>query len=146
MSESSELGTIETGGLKTRDSNLYRIDRLHYWLTLEGSSFLLVLAGGFVPIGIVLVCLICAAGAFLPYMVKVLYQEKRHGWIVGLAVLSGIEACLLLLPIKEMLFRTVVLMYLPLLMFYGYCWALRFAVGQWLLELREETGIRTRKS
>jgi hypothetical protein len=115
-------------------SNQMKLTRLHYWLTLEGSSgvgFLGLLAG--VPFVPVLLILGLAALAFAPFLLKVLIQMRHWGWVTAFAIMVGVPCILWFFPVENPILSVIVNL-LPLLMFYLFCWLLRTAVEEWIEE------------
>jgi predicted neutral ceramidase superfamily lipid hydrolase len=77
--------------------------------------------------------LIAAALVFTPYMLYVLYKEKRTGWISAFLILIILPLIVILvLPIETTLF--LMLSNIPLALFFLYCFILRFEVNSWIRE------------
>ena len=109
-------------------SKNYNVKRLQYWLTYELSSSILLLLNLFY--GVTIILAIIAAVAFTPFMLKILFQEKRFGWITFFCVLVMIPLVLVYLFFYESkLF--MVWKYIPLAAFYFYCFILRIAISDW---------------
>ena len=103
--------------------NLSRLSKvLNYQLS---TSFLFILwYGG----GLTLLAVTIAAILFSPYMLYVLYLEKKNGWIIFFVVL-------MLLPIIVIfLFAPLVLLFIPLALVYFYYFTLRLVVRDWIQE------------
>ena len=111
--------------LSTR--NLGRLSKI---LNYQLSTVVLYVASFFIPI---LFLAILAAVLFAPYMLFVLFQEKRYGWIIFFII-----SVLLPLFIDMLIFRTsdvyLILLSFPLALFYFYCFLLRFTVNDWIRE------------
>ena len=75
-----------------------------------------------------------AAFTFAPYLLWVLFKEKRWGWLSFFAVLVGVPT------VGAVLSQGSTAAFLDgaaLVAFYLYCLLLKHAVGQWLAEARE---------
>ncbi len=70
-----------------------RLDRLHSWLDYELSGGLLLLISFFFNFAFFVFLII--AILFTPFMLKILYQERKYGWILSF-VLFVISPSLLL--------------------------------------------------
>jgi len=69
-----------------------------------------------------------AAILFSPYMLYILYLEKKNGWIIFFVVM-------VLLPIIVIfLFAPLVLLFIPLALVYFYYFTLRLVVRDWIQE------------
>ena len=112
-----------------------RLQELHRWLTLEGSTCILGGTGFYFPMGIVFLVLKWGAILFTPFMLWRLYQLRKTGWIIGFVVFVGtpLVASFFLPRMSTFGFLTSMM---PLVVFYLYTWILRFQVGEWLEELR----------
>ena len=101
-------------------SSLSRV--LNYQLS---TTVLLILmyAGGFTLLGITV-----AAILFSPYMLYILYLEKKNGWIIFFVIL-------VLIPIITIiLFSVFELLFIPLALVYFYYFLLKFVVRDWIQE------------
>ncbi len=108
-----------------------RLRQLYRYLTVEASTLVLFFAWFIVPPAILLLILTALAVLFTPYMLTVLFLEKRYGWIAGFVLIVGGATAASLLPAKSPILD-VVLTWAPLFLFYGYCWSLRIAIADWL--------------
>lgn len=113
----------------------YRLQQLHRWLTVGGSSGAFAGAAFFLPYGIVFMMLKWSAVVFAPYMLWRLAQSRRYGWIAAFVLVVGLPLGFSLIAqpqgVSSFLFSI-----LPLLTFYTYTWLLRHSVGERLEELR----------
>ncbi|HEY9166744.1 MAG TPA: hypothetical protein VIS48_11340 [Candidatus Kryptonia bacterium] len=111
------------------------MSRLHYWLSYNRYTILLygggfvIPRGVFIPVSIIILTIL--AVTFAPYMLYVLYKNHNRGWIISFVVVVGIPTVLAFLSTGNVILDTG-LHYLPLLMFYAYCFVLRLAVGEWI--------------
>ena len=109
-------------------SKNYSVRRLQQGLDYELSTIMLMLLSWFWNIAIIL--MIIAAILFTPYMLKVLFEEKRYGWIIFFFLM-------VLLPASGAFFLNIdssykfVIELIPLALFYFYCFVLRIAIKDW---------------
>jgi hypothetical protein len=74
--------------------------------------------------------MILAAILFTPFMLKVLFEERRFGWIIYFIII-------VLIPVIAIYFFNFGLSYkpafqlIPLGTFYFYCFTLRLAIKDW---------------
>lgn len=90
-------------------------------------------------VGLMLFAITILAIPFSMYMVYVLYLYDKKGWIYGFLIMMGISFLPLLLVSNEGLLFTF-LKFTPLLSFVLYNMALKFKVGEWLMEIDFEQG------
>ena len=106
------------------------IDRLSGILNYHLSTIALYFLWFFSP---ALFLAVIAAVLFAPYMLFVLFREKRYGWITFFIVL-------VLLPVLiDVLFfyhtgAYLILLFLPLAFFYFYCFLLKITIQDWIQE------------
>jgi len=106
----------------------YNVRRLQQWLDYELSTLLLMLLSWFWNIALIL--MIIAAILFTPFMVKVLFEERRFGWIIFFFLLVLLPAsCSLLFDIGSS--YKFIIELIPLALFYFYCFVLRIAIKDW---------------
>ena len=111
------------------------LGRYQIWWIFE-SEFLTTLIIYFVSILAIL---------FAPYMLFVLFMNKKHGWLLFFVIIVGLPLALITHSTGNPLFD-IGLRYLPLVMFYLYCVLLRYSVADWMsdespigvLEIEEE--------
>lgn len=115
-------------------SDLHRLRRLHHWLTLEGWAGVGGLAGFWLPAGPLAALLSAAAVGFTPVLVHALWTLGRRGWLLSFVVLVGgaLVASLAMPGVWGALRWAPVL-----LAFYGYTWALKLAVAEWVRQAEE---------
>ena len=117
--------------LEIEISNHYNIRRLKYWLNYSLSSPSLFFLGWFFHIAFFL--LAGAAIIFTPFMLKILFEERRFGW-------SALFIFLVLAPtiIVFIFFNRSVyfhlLEFVPLAFYYFYCFLLRLMIIDWFDE------------
>jgi hypothetical protein len=84
-------------------------------------------------LGTVLYLAIIAAILFAPFMLYVLFKEKRYGWIIFFIIIV-----LLPLLIDVLFFYHtnvyLILLFIPLALFYFYCFLLRITIRDWMQE------------
>jgi hypothetical protein len=120
--------------MQTYSYSHYRLKRLHYWLTLEGISGGLSIGFAYLTFGVVFAGLVVVALVGALFVLKTLYWEKRLTWILLFVLMVGVPFFLAFIPVENVVIRMILPLF-PLLMFYVYCWMLRHAVGQWLLDV-----------
>ena len=90
---------------------------------------ILMYAGGFTLLGITV-----AAILFSPYMLYVLYLEKKNGWIIFFIILVLIPIItIILFSVFELLFIPLALVYFYYF-YYFYYFLLKFIVRDWIQE------------
>ncbi len=104
---------------------------LEKWLDYElSASVLLFLSWMWV---ILLAIVILAVVALAPFMIKVLYEEKKYKWITSFFILIILPAVVIILVNADFLIK-VSLLNIPLVIFFLYCFALKFAVKGWIAD------------
>lgn len=114
--------------MRTEPRNNYNVMRLQQWLDYElstGMLFFLTYVWGSI-----LLLLIIAAILFTPFMLKVLFEERRCNWITYFLIIVVIPLIVSFLFNSGSTYR-VVLQYIPLGTFYFYCFTLRIAIKDW---------------
>lgn len=76
---------------------------------------------------------IIAAVLFTPYLLFVLFKEKRHGWITFFILLVLLPLFLVLLFTDDSMY-TGIAFNIVLAFFFLYCFLLKFSVKDWLHE------------
>lgn len=106
----------------------YNIRRLQQWLDYELSTIMLMLLSWFWKFTLILSIIV--AFLFTPFMLKVLFEERRFGWIIFFFLL-------VILPATGAFFLNIDSTYkfaielIPLGLFYFYCFILRLAIKDW---------------
>ncbi len=111
--------------------NVQEIDRLYYWLNYHRLTIFIYGATFYLPNEVVLAILIVLALIFAPYMLSVLYKNGKRGWLLAFAIIVGIPIGIAFIHSGNHSFD-VALHFFPLLMFYIYCYILRFSAGEWV--------------
>jgi hypothetical protein len=106
----------------------YNARRLQQWLDYELSSLLLMLLSWFWSFSIILLTL--AAILFTPFMLKILFDEKRYGWIIFFTLIVIIPAVTFFFILDDVSYKSIFEL-IPLALFYLYCFVLRLAVKDW---------------
>jgi len=107
----------------------YNLSRLKQWLDYELSTSTLILLSWFWNITIIVAAI--TAIIFTPFMLKILFEERRFGWIITFIIL-------VILPTGGILFIDNTLGYqyifggVILVLFYFYCFVLRFVIKDWM--------------
>jgi hypothetical protein len=107
--------------------NLERLSRI---LSYHISTASLYIASFFLP---VLPIAALAAVLFAPYMVYVLLQERKYGWITFFVLLILLP----ILPVVLFLRHSdyfLIFLSLPLAFFYFYCFLLKITIRDWIVE------------
>jgi hypothetical protein len=106
----------------------YNVRRLQQFLDYELSTSMLYFLKWFWSIAILL--MVIAAVLFTPYMLKVLFEEKKYGWIIFFIIIVVVPViCFLIIDIHSA-FQSV-LRLVTLALFYFYCFCLRMAIRGW---------------
>jgi hypothetical protein len=116
---------------KYSTANLENLRKLQKWLDFEISSSPMIFFSWFW--GILLFLTAILAVIFIPFMLKVLYQEKKFSWIIYFAILVLIPAITLNLITMDTNFRFFASA-IPLALFFFYCFTLKLAVRNWVVD------------
>jgi uncharacterized membrane protein len=127
MPTASTVPTLPEGD----SANDARLRTLYHLLTYHRLTFFVYWASFFCPPAMILSFLGLIALLFAPFMIKVLFEQGKKGWLVAFVVMVGVPLGLLLLPTSMPMIRLAML-YLPLGMFYLFCVLLRWAVADWI--------------
>ncbi len=111
--------------------NVEQIERLYYWLNYHRLTIFIYGATFFLPSGVVLGILIILALIVAPYTLSVLYKNGKRGWLLAFGIIVGIPAGAAFIHTGNHSFD-VALHFFPLLMFYFYCYILRYSAGEWV--------------
>lgn len=109
-------------------SKNYNVRRLQQWLDYELSTFILMLLSWFVHIALLLA--IIAAVIFTPFMLKVMFEERRFGWILFFFIMVILPAVVVLFFNIDLSYKYAIELIL-LALFYFYCFILRLAIKDW---------------
>ena len=106
----------------------YNLERLQTFLSYQLSgTFLFVLSFFW---GITLLLAVLAAIIFIPFMLKVLYQEERFGWIIFFCIIVLLPLIFFFIFLRDSNYLFVFGL-LSLAFFYMYCFILRLSIGDW---------------
>ena len=106
-------------------SKNHRLKRLHYWLKYELSSSSLLLLSWLGSLLILLAAF--AAIIFTPYMLTILFKEKKFGWITFFIISVLLPAVFIGIYFSGSDY-SYFLDIIPLVFFYFYCFLLRITV------------------
>ena len=107
----------------------FNLRRLSYWLNYSLSSITLFWLSFFFNIALIIFSI--AAIIFAPFMLKVLYEERKWGWIIFFIVIVVLPlATVFIFLFKTNYFQAIGL--IPLAFFYLYCFLLRLTIVDWL--------------
>lgn len=110
-----------------------RLVRLKSYLNYEISSSVLLILWFVQGIGFYL--MILAALVLLPLMIKVLFEQKKTGWLIFLSIIVLGSILLRLLRFTNPVVMMIITI-LPLIVFYFYCFALKWSIGDWIEDER----------
>jgi nitrogen fixation/metabolism regulation signal transduction histidine kinase len=110
---------------------IFIMRRLHHTLTYAGSSAALFVGYPIIGYFIVLIILNVTAIIYAPYLIKTLIRLKKWRWIIAFGIMVIIPAVLVYLISYQSIYRSV-FAFIPLLMFYIFCWILRFSIPDWI--------------
>jgi hypothetical protein len=108
-----------------------RLLRLRHLLNYELSTsalFILWFLGTFIILPMAV-----SAIVFTTYMLRVLFSEKRVGWIIFFFILIIIPLAVTIFFLSNYSYQ-VYLFYIILIFFYFYCFVLKFVVPDWIEE------------
>jgi hypothetical protein len=83
------------------------------------------------PIGLAIILITTAAILFSPYILYVLIIEKKIGWIITFFSITIFSLIFIYVFFREALFYDALIL-IPLLLFYFYCYLIKFEVDKWL--------------
>jgi hypothetical protein len=75
------------------------------------------------------------------YILLSLLRLGKKGWIIAYAIIIGFS-CLLALILSKSEIIGAGIWLLPLVMFYFYCWILRYSITDWLSDVGDEKAFR----
>lgn len=91
-----------------------------------------------------LLVIIAIAKMAIPFIVYVLYKEKKYGWIVSLILLIILPSSVIYWLISDSVFSRYFLI-IPFLLFYFFCLLLKFTVREWLTEAEARLELENQK-
>ena len=97
--------------------------------TLQKDIPILVL----VPVYILGGAVIAAPVLFTPYLLYVLIKEKHYGWITFFFFMVVLPYIVILIIFFDYILLSAWLL-VPILLFYFYCYLLKYSVNEWLLK------------
>jgi hypothetical protein len=115
--------------LSSRASHL---NRLYTILNYELSTTILFILQNVWQLTLFLAA--AAAILFTPYMIFVLWKEKKYGWIIIFMFMVVLPLLIIILFLSDHLFYLAYLQ-IPLPLFYLNCFSLRFDSKEWLKEI-----------
>ncbi|MGA3287291.1 MAG: hypothetical protein ABSD46_07690 [Bacteroidota bacterium] len=115
----------------------YKLRSLHYWLTFGGMSGILISSVALFQLALTLTGLSLMAAGFSVYILRSLIVLGKKGWVAAYAIIIGIPF-LLAFILSESEILGIAIWFFPLVMFYFYCWLLRYSVTEWLSDLGDE--------
>jgi len=120
---------IRKNAKKQRQKLIMR--RLHHTLTYAGSSVVLYVGYPIIGYFIVSIILTVTAIIYTPYLIKTLIALKKWKWVITFGIMVVVPAILIYMITYKSIYRSV-FSFIPLLMFYIFCWILRFSIPGWI--------------
>jgi hypothetical protein len=111
----------------------YLLEKLKYFLNYELSSSSLFFISFVYASTFVLA--IIAAVVFTPFLIYVLYRNRKYLWLILFFALIVFPPLIIYLTNIKGMFLSVVL-YIELGLFYFYCFVLRFVVADWVEDMK----------
>ena len=105
--------------------------KLHQTLTYAGSSAVLYVGYPIIGYFIVSIILTVTAIIYTPYLIKTLIELKKWKWIIAFGIMVVVPTILVYVISYKSIFKTI-FSFIPLLMFYIFCWILRFSIPGWI--------------
>lgn len=105
--------------------------KLHHTLTYAGSSAVLYVGYPIIGYFIVSIILTVTAIIYTPYLIKKLIELKKWKWVIALGITVVVPLILVLIISNKSTVMTIS-SFIPLLMFYVFCWILRFCIPDWI--------------
>lgn len=93
---------------------------------------------------IIIVVIIAIAKLAIPFIIFVLYKEKKWGWIVSLILLIILPSSIIYWLIRDSVFSRHFLI-IPFLLFYFFCVLLKYTVREWLTEAEARLELENQK-
>jgi hypothetical protein len=84
-------------------------------------------------IELAIILIVTAAILFSPYILYVLIIEKKYGWIITFFMMTIFPLIFIYIFFREALFYDALIL-IPLLLFYFYCYLIKFEVDKWLAD------------
>jgi hypothetical protein len=109
-------------------NELNRLNKILKYKLSEGILFLLSILNS-----VFIFLLVIAAIIFTPYMLFVLFKEKRFGWITFFLILVILPMILLFLFFRH-IDNFIYFFIIPLAFYYFYCFLLKMTVAEWVEE------------
>lgn len=110
-------------------SRNYNISRLKQWLDYELSTSTLILLSWFWNFTIILAAI--TAVLFTPFMLKILFEERKFGWIITFLIVIILPAVIIFFIDNTNNYQYI-LGGVVLVFFYFYCFVLRFVIKDWM--------------
>jgi len=111
------------------------LKRLNHTLTYENATIIMFAGYGMVGLMIILVVLSVIAMAYSIYLIKTLYTLNKTKWLIAFFIMV-ITPLILKLILPNSIILSTILPSISLLMFYIFCWVLKFYVSKWLEDIK----------
>ena len=105
--------------------------KLHHTLTYAGSSVVLYVGYPIIGYFIVSIILTVTAIVYTPYLIKTLIELKKWKWIIAFGIMVVVPTILIYMITYKSIYKSV-FSFIPLLMYYVFCWILRFSIPNWI--------------
>lgn len=122
-------------------SHLKRMRMILNYQVTGGGAYIIIYAASMLVNSVIkdgvwalLFIFVAAAVLFMPYMLFVLYKLDKKGWIIFLNILVILPLLVIVVFLNDLLFFAA-LVQIPLLLFYFYCFLLRFSINEWTKEM-----------
>jgi hypothetical protein len=122
-----------------------QLKNLHYWATRAPMSGILIFGVAFFNLAIIITSLCIFSIGISVYIIRSLYHLGKNGWIAAYMVLIGIPFIVCLIP-DESGMAVSALLFVPLVLFYFYCFILRYTISEWLSDLGDEKAFELGKT
>ena len=114
-----------------------QLKNLRAWATRAPLSALFIFAGVYYDMVTILIAVLLIAVGISAYILRTLIRMGKKGWVITYAILIGTPFLLFLVP-DDAGMAVYALLFIPLILFYAYCWILRYAISEWLSDLGDE--------
>ena len=111
------------------------LKRLNRTLTYENSTIVMFAGYGMVGYAILLMILSFVAISYTIYLIKTLYTLNKTKWIIAFFIMVFAPLLLKLIFLSNIIVETI-FSSISLLMFYIFCWILKFYVSRWLEDIK----------
>jgi hypothetical protein len=133
------MDNIEDFEVNQTTEQIYYLEKLSGILNYHLSSSLLFLLSFLW--GVLLFITVIAAAIFSIYLLYIIFRLKKISWFISLFTIVGIPIIVSYI-LGLIVGYIVVFLFIPLALFYIYCFTLKFVVNDQLSELRAKEDLR----